>query len=128
MAFKDNLLRLRNEKGLSLEELARQTGLSKTYLWQLEAKEGKNPSIETVQKISDALGVTIAQLVHGVVTKQRTLAEMPKALQELKARHPEELDDDRLRELASIKYRGKQPRNVDEWELLYVALKNTTNQ
>ncbi|GAB2811339.1 XRE family transcriptional regulator [Actinoallomurus bryophytorum] len=48
--------------GVSLSELARQAGLSKATLSQLEAGSG-NPGVETVWALSVALGVPFSHLV-----------------------------------------------------------------
>jgi XRE family transcriptional regulator, regulator of sulfur utilization len=53
----------RSERNLSLGDLSRSTGLSKTSLARLEAGEG-NPSLETLWRIGHELGLTIAQLVE----------------------------------------------------------------
>lgn len=49
---------------LSLGELSRRTGLSKTSLARLEAGEG-NPSLETLWRVGRALELSIGQLLEG---------------------------------------------------------------
>ncbi|WP_200956725.1 XRE family transcriptional regulator [Thermococcus barophilus] len=57
-----NIRRLREEKGLSLTELAEKAGISKSTLSSLEA--GKtNPTISTLWAIADALGVPFGALI-----------------------------------------------------------------
>jgi XRE family transcriptional regulator, regulator of sulfur utilization len=48
----------------SLGDLSRLTGLSKTSLARLEAGDG-NPSLETLWKLGQALGLSIGQLLEG---------------------------------------------------------------
>jgi transcriptional regulator with XRE-family HTH domain len=48
----------------SLGDLSRATGLSKTSLARLEAGGG-NPSLETLWRLGQALGLTIGQLLEG---------------------------------------------------------------
>jgi DNA-binding XRE family transcriptional regulator len=60
-----NVRRLRRTSGLSLVDLGRIAGLAKGTLTQLEAGRG-NPTIETLQALSRALGVTLAELVAEV--------------------------------------------------------------
>ncbi len=55
--------RLRKEKGLTLDELAKLTGSSKSWLWELETKEAPRPSAEKVSRLAVALGVTSDFLV-----------------------------------------------------------------
>jgi XRE family transcriptional regulator, regulator of sulfur utilization len=55
------LRELRAEKGVSLEALAGDAGISKNMLSLIERGEG-NPSWSTVQGIAGALGISISQL------------------------------------------------------------------
>ncbi|MGP3922250.1 MULTISPECIES: helix-turn-helix domain-containing protein [unclassified Streptomyces] len=57
-----NLRALRTERGLSLSEVARRSGVAKSALSQLEAGNG-NPTIQTVFSLSNALGVPVSDLV-----------------------------------------------------------------
>lgn len=57
------LRRHRERHNLSLGELSRVTGLSKTSLARLEQGEG-NPSLETLWRLGRALGLSIGQLVE----------------------------------------------------------------
>jgi transcriptional regulator with XRE-family HTH domain len=52
---------LRRTRSLTLDELARTTGLSKGFLSRIERGE-KAPSVATVMKLADALGVSVAEL------------------------------------------------------------------
>lgn len=54
---------LRIEKGFSLEQLAQMTDSSKSYLWELENRQQANPSLDKVNKLAIALGVTSEFLV-----------------------------------------------------------------
>lgn len=58
----DNQRRLRSERGLSLEALARISDVSKTRLSQIERGEA-NPSMATLWQIANALGVVFSELV-----------------------------------------------------------------
>ena len=53
----------RIEKGLSINELARQAGVAKSNLARLEAGDG-NPSLETLWALSDALGINVRELIE----------------------------------------------------------------
>ncbi|MDP4535577.1 helix-turn-helix transcriptional regulator [Alkalimonas collagenimarina] len=50
--------RLRKEKGFTLESLAKAANVSKSYLWELENREVKNPSAQRLAIIAAQLGVT----------------------------------------------------------------------
>ena len=54
--FGQNVRRLGLEKGLSQEKFAEFCGLHRTYISDIECFT-RNVSLETVQKIADALGV-----------------------------------------------------------------------
>jgi transcriptional regulator with XRE-family HTH domain len=50
---------LRLERGMSLSQLAEASGVSKGYLSALESGKQKNPSLEKLMALSEALGVSI---------------------------------------------------------------------
>ena len=55
---------LRNKHGLSQEQLARKAEVTYSTLVKIESGSNDNPTIKTVMKIADALGVTIDKLVR----------------------------------------------------------------
>lgn len=57
-----NLKRLRAERGVSMSELARMSGVAKGTLSGLEAGRG-NPTVGTLWSVADALGVPFGELV-----------------------------------------------------------------
>jgi XRE family transcriptional regulator, master regulator for biofilm formation len=54
---------LRQEKKLSLSELAEQAGVAKSYLSSLERNLQTNPSIQFLEKIASVLGVSIEYFI-----------------------------------------------------------------
>lgn len=54
---------LRREQGMSAEELARKAGLTRAAIARIEAANG-NPTIETIEALSKALGLTASELVR----------------------------------------------------------------
>jgi len=58
-----NLAKLRKDKGLTQEGLARKAGISFHTLVKIEGGGIKNPKIETVIKLAKALNVKIDSLV-----------------------------------------------------------------
>ena len=52
---------LRNEIGISQEELADRAGIDRTYITSVECGK-RNISIVNVEKIASALGVTLSKL------------------------------------------------------------------
>lgn len=58
--LREKLKAKRAEKGKSLEGLARDAGLSKSYLWELENRESPRPSLDKLQAIAGALDIDVA--------------------------------------------------------------------
>jgi XRE family transcriptional regulator, master regulator for biofilm formation len=58
-----NIYELRRKKGLSLSELSERSGISKSYLSNIERDVHKNPSIQILEKISDVLNVDLKALL-----------------------------------------------------------------
>ncbi|WP_251393182.1 helix-turn-helix transcriptional regulator [Mediterraneibacter agrestimuris] len=57
----NNIREIRTKKKMSVTELAEKSGVSKCYVYFIEAGE-KNPSLETAQKISKALETQIDEI------------------------------------------------------------------
>lgn len=53
---------VREELGITQEELSIRTGISRNYIAELENSKKVNPSFETILKISLALGVEIRKI------------------------------------------------------------------
>lgn len=58
-----NLAKLRKEKGLTQEGLARKANISYHTLIKLESGGIKNPKIETVVKLAEVLRISLDELV-----------------------------------------------------------------
>lgn len=114
--------RYRNEKRMSLSQLAREAGISKSYLWSLENPEGehqKRPSGETLYAIAQALGVTMSDLLGRklIIQREHTVdASLEKFAQQ------EGLSQADIEMLASIQWRGDKPRTPERWEYIYRAI------
>lgn len=61
--FGENINRIRESKSMGLNETARRAGISGSYLSDIEKGIKKNPGIETLYKIAEALGVKMKELV-----------------------------------------------------------------
>lgn len=53
----DNIKRIREKKGVGVNELSRLSGINASYISALERNKKKNPSIDTLDAIAKALGV-----------------------------------------------------------------------
>jgi cell division protein FtsZ len=73
----EKLREIRNTKGLSVEELAQKAGLKRPNLSRLE--HGKHvPSLETMERLSVALGVPVADIVAGPSEIKQALPDRSK--------------------------------------------------
>ena len=125
------LRKIRDDRGLSLDEVAAKAGISKTYLWELERDTDsvKKPSADVLLRIAKALSTTLAELLALATVKAPDgPVEIPPSLNEFRKRMGEELTAQDLQELAATKFRGAQPQTVDEWHQLYFVLMNTTRR
>lgn len=68
-----NLRRFREERGLSLGELSRRAGLAKQTIVAIEAHQS-NPTVGTLEKLADAMDITIRALLSELGTEVLTHA------------------------------------------------------
>lgn len=59
----DNIKKLRQERGYSLEKIARLADLSLNTVVKIESGANKNPTIDTLIKIAKALDVDVDHLI-----------------------------------------------------------------
>jgi transcriptional regulator with XRE-family HTH domain len=70
---------LRQDKGVSLQDVADAVGVSKAHIWQLERGEkgrAQNPAMGLVERLADYFGVSVAFLVGEDVTAEATDPEL----------------------------------------------------
>jgi transcriptional regulator with XRE-family HTH domain len=125
---------LRTESGKSLPDLAEDAKLSKGLLYQIENSETPpNPSLDTLSKISKALGVTLAVLLDKDSVKAKRLVperlapeleEMIKSLQKQK----EPLNESALEALYLLQERSGATKTQQQWRFLYDSICLTLNQ
>jgi transcriptional regulator with XRE-family HTH domain len=89
-------------------------------LWALENNPGaRRPSAETLYAVAKALGVTMADLM-GRELSTAAPSEVPASLREFA--EEEGLPDADVQMLASIQFRGEQPRTKERWRYIYTAI------
>lgn len=121
MKLGQKIRQLREENGFSLNGLAEEASISKAYLSQIENDVSQQPSAEILLKIASAFRITIADLLDQPV---RVYAEdfededIPHVLREFIDKRGEALDIQKedVRMLMNIRYRGNQPKAIEEWE------------
>lgn len=134
MSLAEQIHKLRDQQGLSLDDLAEKAKISKTYLWELERDtEGtKKPSADVLMRIAAALSTTLAELLSlETVTIQQAAVELPPSLKDFQSRmlaQKTPLTADDMRDLAAMKFRGGQPQTADEWHQLYLLLMNSARR
>ncbi len=57
------LKKLRQQKGLTQEEVANRVGVTKPYIAMLESGARKNPSLDVLKRLAKALKVEITELL-----------------------------------------------------------------
>ena len=59
-----NMERLRKQKALSQEKLARLADVANNTIIKMESGENKNPTLETLRKVAKAFGVSVDELIN----------------------------------------------------------------
>lgn len=117
------LRKRRTEAGLSLSGLASKAKVSKGYLWSLEqGRTDGRPSGRTLYRLADALGVTMSDLLgQELLLEERPSKKIPKSLRDFA--DVEGLDERDVQMLASINFRGEQPKDRNGWALVWQAIR-----
>jgi XRE family transcriptional regulator, regulator of sulfur utilization len=125
MKLHERLKELRNERQLTLKELAERTELSVSYLSDIE--RGRTvPTLATLETLANALAVTVIDFLSGVdFAGQVTDASLPPGLVALMhdPTYGEQLTPEWIETLSKIQMRGKRPETKDDWLMLFLQLK-----
>lgn len=109
----------RKDRGMTLSDLATSAGVSKSHLSVIENGSGARPGAAILHKLAVALGVTLADVL-GRDVRAQSPADIPSSLLEFaKAHRLPQADVDML---ASIVFRGEQPRTAERWAFIYTAI------
>jgi transcriptional regulator with XRE-family HTH domain len=116
---------LRLGKGWTLADLARESGLSKAYISDVENGAAGKPNIQYIFVIARSLGVTLDELLHdatekGVPRTKKAKTDLPPGLAELQEEL--QLSDDDVERLATVNFRGHRPRDKEGWRFLLETL------
>ena len=65
-AFGQTLRKIRKSKGLTLLDVSKAIGVTLAAVQKFESSPKSNPQLDTLQKLSGALGVSVAELVRDV--------------------------------------------------------------
>ncbi len=119
MALGERIRQRRKEKQITAAGLARQAGISKSYLSAIEkGAPTPRPSAEMLYHLATVLGTTVEDLLEKEVGP--TSRAIPPSLREYagEANLPE-LD---VKMLAQIRFRGDQPKTAEDWRFMYNAI------
>jgi XRE family transcriptional regulator, regulator of sulfur utilization len=130
MKLQERLKEIRISRDLTLKGLAERTGLSVSYLSDIE-RGRTTPPLPTLETIATALEITILDLLTGVdFAGEQTDAGLPPGLAQLlkDQEYQREITPDWVKMLSSIQLRGKRPQSKREWLELYLHLKRILGQ
>lgn len=72
--------KIRESKNITLYKLSKETGISRTYLRDLENNKKFNPTLSMLERISDALNVKLKDLFYSLNEIDNLKAEMYKKI------------------------------------------------
>ena len=119
--------RYREDAGMTATQLAVETGLSKSYISELESAPAtaRGPSAVTLYIIAKALGVAMADLLGKPVLVSRQAAQPTKRPASLRAfAQKYRVPEADVRMLEQIQFRGSVPKTSEGWYVIYQAIKN----
>lgn len=116
----ERIQRLLDDRGMSLGDLHRESGIAKGYLSELvhdtESTARRKPSAETLYKVGVALGASVADLL-GKTNAADDMASWPPGLADyVKASNVPPAD---ARMLAGISARGRTPTTAEDWKAVH---------
>ena len=132
MNIGESISNYRQLRGLTLPQLATRAGVSKAFLWEIESGNSKRPGAETLWKIAEALGVTIADLMgkkppeNAVTSVQPEVNEGLRAFINERKRLGSPLEPEEIESLSLVQLKGGRPATKEQWALVYGILRETT--
>lgn len=122
MKLHDRLKEIRKARELTLLQVKERTGLSVSYLSDLERGRTSNPTLDTMEKLAGCYGLTLPDLVAGVEGwGEATTESLPPGLSELLASG--EIDMGWAQDLSRLEFRGKRPQTEEEWREIFYYMR-----
>jgi transcriptional regulator with XRE-family HTH domain len=135
MGFGQRVRAIRQQQGLSLNDLEQRTGVNKGYLSQLEREAQRNPSVHIAKRIADALGLALDDLLapdeRPAPGTAWSAADLPTALARfvsLREKQGRPLSPGTVRDLSRIRFRGEYPQQPEQYEVLVNQLEMFTRK
>ncbi len=129
MEIGDNIKKYRELRSLTLPDLAAQAGVSKAFLWEIEVGNSKRPGAETLFKIAEALGVTIAHLMgkapeaDGAAWIEPEINDGLRAFINERKRQGQPLEPEEVESLSFVQLKGGRPETKEQWAVVYGVLR-----
>lgn len=124
MKIGEKIQQLRMEKKWSSGRLARESGVSRGYLWQIESGVKESPSLHILQKLASVLGVNVSDLCD-IDAPEISVDGLPPGLELFVKEKGADLSVRKadIEIMKNIRFRGRQPDNPEDWALLFLFLK-----
>ena len=121
---------LRSALGESVTVFAKRAGLARSHMYKLEAGDSESPSLNTLDTLAREFGLTIDQLVgrKSPDKAMRRPVEPPVPIslthfvREWESRNKARMPQDAVHSLARLKFRGRRPRTVKDWGVIYAVV------
>jgi len=120
----EKICQLRTEKNWSSGRLAKEAGVSRGYLWQIESGVRESPSLHILQQLASALGTNVSDLCD-VDAPEISIDGLPPGLEQFVKEKGADLGVRKtdIEIMRNIRFRGRQPDNLEDWALLFLFLK-----
>lgn len=124
---------LRMVMGESVAAFAARAGVAKSHLYKLEAGGLASPTLTTLDGIAGALGITLDELLGNnrsaggrtEPAERPVPASLTRFLRDWESEHKAKMPKDVVHSLATLQFRGKQPRTVEDWQVIYAVVDRT---
>ncbi len=123
MNFGSRLKQVRESQMLSASKLAKQSGLSQSFVWRIESGE-KQPSLETLRKLSLGLGMSLGELLGEKLMSEPESPKINRIINNIRKLPVEQVDalDLFIASLANVHAVGENPLTLQAINL------NNSNQ
>ena len=124
---------LRMGTGESVASFAARAGVAKSHMYKLEAGGLESPTVTTLDGIAGALGITLDELLGNArrAGGRTEPAERPippslvQFVREWETEHKAKMPKDVVHSLATLQFRGKRPRTLEDWRVIYAVVERT---
>src|SRR5574341_628477 len=111
---------MREARGMSLTELAKNSGMSRGYLHLIEKGES-SPTEEKLGALAKALDVLVSELTGEIQSYDDLPFHVPDELRTVA--EEDGLTPAEVKMLSLINYRGRQPKTAAQWRALFYAIR-----